>query len=107
MAKGMFGSKDMHPMQIEEFLNFCCYTLDMAHELAVASGDPEIVAEAISKVESLTEMFGMNAFILRKSPESLGSAPESDLLGELLRPRQVGRPAAREVRTLKRPASET
>lgn len=107
MANGMVGGKDMHHMQVEELLNFCCYTLDMAHELAVASGDPEIVAEAISKVESLTEMFGMTALILQRSPESMGSEPESDLLGELLRPRQVGRPVGRPVRTLKGPASET
>lgn len=104
MASGMVGVQDMHQMQVEELLNFCCYTLDLAAALAETIGDPEITTEAISAVESLTEMFGANAFIHQTSPELSDLEPESNLLEELLRPRQVGRPARPAG---KGPASET
>lgn len=92
MSGGMIGVKDMHPLQIEALMDFCCHALDMAAALAEEAGDPEIAAETISMVESLTELFGANAIILQTSPESLGSEPESDLLSDLLQARrQVGR----------------
>lgn len=105
MSNGMIGVKDMHPMQIEALMNFCCHALDMAATLAEMQGDPEIATETISMVESLTELFGANAVIVQTSPGSLGSGPESDSLAALLQgQRAVGRrppPAERG------PATET
>lgn len=104
MSNGMVGVKDMHPMQIEALMNFCCHALDMAATLAEMQGDPEIANEAVSMVESLTELFGANAVILQTSHESSDSELESDLLAQVLRPqRAVGRrgPAGQG------PASET
>lgn len=104
MSSGMVGVKDMHPMQIEALMNFCCHALDMAATLAEMQGDPEIATEAISMVESLTELFGANAVILQTSHESSDSEPESDLLAQVLRPqRAVGRRGPAE----QGPASET
>ena len=104
MSSGMVGVKDMHPMQIEALMNFCCHALDMAATLAEMQGDPEIANEAVSMVESLTELFGANAVILQTSHESSDSEPESDLLAQVLRPqRAVGRRGPAE----QGPASET
>lgn len=91
MSEKMVGVKDMHPMQVEALLNFCCYTLDLAGGLSEMTGDPEIADEAVSLVESLTEIFGANAVILQTSLESKDSEQGSDLLEQLLRPRRVGR----------------
>lgn len=78
MSEKMVGVKDMHPLQIQELMDFCCYALDLAEALAERLGDPEVAAEAASKVESLAEIFGANALILQTSPGSPGSEQESD-----------------------------
>jgi hypothetical protein len=80
MDEKMLGVKDMHPAQIQELMDFCCYALDRAEELAELSDDPEYADEAQSRVESLLEMFGANALIVRTSPESLDSEQGSDWL---------------------------
>ena len=104
MSNGMIGVKDMHPMQIEALMNFCCKALDAAAGLSELTGDPDIASEMVSEVEALTELFGANAVILQTSPESSGSEPVSDLLAEVLRPqRSVGRRVPAE----QGPASET
>lgn len=103
----MVGVKDMHPMQIEALMNFCCYTLDLAHNMAETLGDPEVAYEAVNLVESLTEIFGANAVILQTSLESSDLERGSDLLEALLWPRKaVGRPARQEPKE-QGPASET
>ena len=92
MSEKMVGVSDMHPMQVQELMDFCCYTLTVAECLSESTGDPEIAAEAASMVESLLEIFGANAIILQTSPGSSGSEPESDLLAQVLQPRRsVGR----------------
>ncbi|CAB4138397.1 hypothetical protein UFOVP330_32 [uncultured Caudovirales phage] len=78
MSEKVVGVQDMHPAQIAELMNFCCYALDLAETLAELLGDPEVADEATSKVESLTEMFGANTLILRTSLESPDSEQESD-----------------------------
>jgi len=87
------GVKDMHSAQIQELMNFCCYTLDLAAELSEHIDDPEVLTDASSRVESLAEMFGANVLILQTSPESSGSEQGSGLLESLLRslgPRESG-----------------
>lgn len=87
------GVKDMHSAQIQELMNFCCYALDLAAELSEQLGDPEVLTDASSRVESLAEMFGANVLILQTSPESSGSEQGSGLLEKLLRdlgPRESG-----------------
>ena len=79
------GIKDMHSAQIMELMNFCCYTLDLANDLAETLGDPEVLEEAQSRVESLAELFGANVLILQTSPESSDSEQELSLLERLLR----------------------
>lgn len=59
------GVKDMHSAQITELMEFCCYTLDLAAELAEQMNDPEVFKEASSRVESLTEMFGASTLIVQ------------------------------------------
>lgn len=59
------GVKDMHQAQINELMQFCCYTLEIADELAEILGDPEVLENAKSQVESLAEMFGADALIVR------------------------------------------
>jgi hypothetical protein len=79
------GVKDMHSAQIQELMNFCCYVLDLANEYGESIGDPEVLNEASSHVESLAEMFGANVLILQTSPESSGSEQGLSLLERLLR----------------------
>ena len=79
------GVKDMHSAQIQELMNFCCYVLDLANEYGESIGDPEVLNEASSRVESLAEMFGANVLILQTSPESSGLEQGSGLLERLLR----------------------
>jgi hypothetical protein len=79
------GVKDMHSAQIQELMNFCCYVLDLANEYGESIGDPEVLNEAISHVESLAEMFGANALILQEPHESPDSEQGSGLLERLLR----------------------
>ena len=78
------GVKDMHSAQIQELMNFCCYVLDLAAELSEQLGDPEVLTDASSRVESLGEMFGANVLILQTSPESSGSEQGLSLLERLL-----------------------
>lgn len=104
MSEKMVGVKDMHPMQIEALMTFCCHALDVAATLAEEVGDPEIANDMIAQVESLTEIFGANAVILQTSLESSGSAPESDLLAQVLRPQ---RPVGRRGPAGKGPEQET
>jgi hypothetical protein len=77
MSEKVLGVQDMHPAQIKELMDFCCYTLDLAEAMAELLEDREVADEAASKVESLTEMFGANAVIVRMSPESPDSEQES------------------------------
>lgn len=79
------GVKDMHSAQIQELMNFCCYVLDLAAELSEQLGDPEVLTDASSRVESLGEMFGANVLILQTSPESSDLEQGSGLLERLLR----------------------
>ena len=79
------GVKDMHSAQIQELMNFCCYTLDLAAELADQLGDPEVLTDASSRVESLAEMFGANVLILQEPHESPDSGQGLGLLERLLR----------------------
>lgn len=79
------GVKDMHSAQIQELMNFCCYALDLAAELSEQLGDPEVLTDASSRVESLAEMFGANVLILQEPHESPDSEQGSGLLERLLR----------------------
>jgi hypothetical protein len=72
------GVKDMHSAQIMELMNFCCYALDLAAELSEQLGDPEVLTDASSRVESLAELFGANVLILQEPPESTDSEQEWD-----------------------------
>jgi len=79
------GVKDMHSAQIQELMNFCCYVLDIANEYGESIGDPEVLNEASSRVESLAEMFGANVLILQEPHESPDSGQGLGLLERLLR----------------------
>ena len=79
------GVKDMHSAQIQELMNFCCYALDLAAELSEQLGDPEVLTDASSRVESLAEMFGANVLILQEPHESPDSGQGLGLLERLLR----------------------
>jgi hypothetical protein len=72
------GVKDMHSAQIQELMNFCCYVLDIANEYGESIGDPEVLNEASSRVESLAEMFGANVLILQEPHGSPDSEQGSD-----------------------------
>lgn len=92
MSDKTVGIHDMHPLQVQELMQFCCHALELADALSELAADREILEDTISKVESLGEMFGANAVILQTSPGSTGSEPELGSLAQLLEPkRAVGR----------------
>ena len=72
------GFKDMHDAQVKEFMDFCCHALDLAESLSQLVGDDDISDATSSRVEAFVEMFGGNTLILRMSPSSSDSEPESD-----------------------------
>lgn len=105
----MVGIKDMHPMQVEALMDFCCYTLELAHNMAEIIGDPEVASEAVNLVESMTEIFGANAIILQTSHGWSDLGRGLDSLEAVLKPRKaVGRAAKPEPGEPKEqgPASE-
>lgn len=74
----VLGVKDMHPAQVQELMDFCCYALNLADAISMEMDCPEVAEETASKVESLLEMLGANAVILQRSHGLSDSEPESD-----------------------------